>query len=425
MGTTKKMHYAWKVVIACILIKIGSAGALSASMGNFVTPIVQELGCQVSQFTMVTSIQAVAMALLYTTASRFLTTKRIGRVMGIATVAEVTGLFLMSFYHSVYMFYISAAIVGVAQAFTGFVAIPIVVNMWFKKNTGTVLGLIIAIGSAATVLYSMLSAQLITYFGWRTSYLIMAVAAAIISIPAVFLLIKSPKEVGCLPYGAEEENISEQEDESFTESSGYFLTSKQAFSMPLLYVAWMACVLFSYASGVSGYATTFYTMELGQSISSGGVVGMCSSVGGILSSLIVGKINDTYGVKSGLLWGAVMTAIGYTMIFLGYQNPTFVFPSVFIIGLGSSMYTLQCPLLARNIVGDRYYPEIWARMMMINSLIGGGLYSSIGLFYDKLGTYRGAFIMAIVCYVTAAFLGSLSINSSNKYRKLHSAEKGA
>ena len=69
MGTTKKMHYAWKVVIACILIKIGSAGALSASMGNFVTPIVQELGCQVSQFTMVTSIQAVAMALLYTTAS--------------------------------------------------------------------------------------------------------------------------------------------------------------------------------------------------------------------------------------------------------------------------------------------------------------------------------------------------------------------
>lgn len=414
MNGRKKMHYAWKVVIACILIKVGSAGAVSAWMGNFVTPIVQELGCQVSEFTMVTSIQAISMALLYTTASRLLTTKRIGMVMGIATVAEVTGLLLMATYHSVHMFYISAAIVGVAQAFTGFVAMPIVVNMWFKKNTGTVLGIVVAVGNAATVIYSMLSAQLITYFGWRQSYVIMAIMAAVITIPAAFLLIKSPEEAGCRPYGAEEIVVNQGNAVVISE---YFLTPKQAFTLPLLYVAWMACVFFSYASGVQGYTTTFYTMELGQSISLGGIVGVCSYLGGILSSLIVGKINDKFGVKAGLLWGAVMTAAGYGMIFLSYQNPSFVFSSVFVIGLGSSMYMLQCPLLARNIVGDKHYPKIWAWMMMINSLIGGGLYSSIGLFYDKLGTYRGAFIMAIILYVLASMLGSISIDLSNKRRK--------
>lgn len=417
MKEKKKMHYAWKVVIACILLKVGAAGATSAWMGNFVTPIVLELGCQVSEFTMVTSIQAISMALLYTTASRFLTTKRIGMVMGIATVAEVTGLLLMSTYTSVYMFYISAVIVGVAQAFTGFVAIPIVINMWFKKNTGTVLGIVIAVGSAATVLYSMLSAQLITAFGWRQSYVIMAIMGGVLTIPAVFALIKSPGEAGCEPYGAEEVSVMDKGNAKPQVSAGYSLTPKQAFALPLLYVAWTACVFFSYASGVQGYATTFYTMELGQSISLGGVVGVCASLGGILSSLIVGKINDKFGVKAGLLWGAVMTATGFSLIFLGYQNPAFVFPSVFIVGLGSSMYMLQCPLLARNIVGDKYYPEIWARMMMINSLVGGGLYSSIGLFYDKLGTYRGAFIMAIILYVAASILGSISINLSDRNRK--------
>ena len=77
---------------------------------------------------------------------------------------------------------------------------------------------------------------------------------------------------------------------------------------------------------------------------------------------------------------------------------------------------VQCPLLARNIVGSKEYSTIWSRMMMINSLIGGGLYSTIGMFYDRSGTYRGAFLMAIGMYIGAGILGTISVNQS---RKLH------
>ena len=95
---------------------------------------VYELGCQVSELTMFVSIEAIAMALLYTTASKILTTKRVGIVMGLAALTEVVGVALMAFYQSVYMFYISGLLLGIAQSFTGFVAIPIVLNMWFKKR---------------------------------------------------------------------------------------------------------------------------------------------------------------------------------------------------------------------------------------------------------------------------------------------------
>lgn len=415
MERKKKLHYAWKVVIACIAIKLGSGSVAMACMGNFVTPIVNELGCQVSEFTMFTSIEAISMALLYTTAAKMLTTKRIGMVAGTAVVAEVAGILLMSFYHSVQPFYISAVIVGVAEAFTGFVALPIIINMWFKKNAGTVLGIVVAVGSGATVFYSLLSAQLITAFGWRQAYLIMGCMGAVLTIPAVFILLKSPEEAGCLPYGADEIQMPSEEN-NFV-SDGVSLTKKQAFAMPLLYVAWFACVLFSYGSGVQSYTTTFFTMELGQSINAGSIVGVCASFGGILSSLIVGKINDKRGVKAGLIWGAATTTAGYLLIFMGYTNPVFVFPAVFIVGLGSTMYMVQCPLLARKVVGDQYYAEIWARMMVINSLVGGGLFSSIGLFYDKLGTYKGAFIMAIVLYVAAWILGVITINSRERQIK--------
>ena len=54
-------------------------------------------------------------------------------------------------------------------------------------------------------------------------------------------------------------------------------------------------------------------------------------------------------------------------------------------------------------------------MMVANSLIGGGLYSSIGKFYDNYGTFKGAFIMVIVLFILAFIFGSISINKSKKY----------
>lgn len=412
-----KMHYAWKIMTACILIKVGTAGAVSAMTGNFVAPIIRELGCQVSEFTMLISINAISMALLYMTASRLLTTKRIGLVMGIASMAEVVGLALMATYRTVFMFYVSGAIIGVAQAFTGFVSIPIVLNMWFRKKTGTVLGIIVAVGSAATIGYGLLSAQLITSFGWRTAYLILAAMALVITVPAVFLIIKSPAEAGCEPYGAQEE--PQQEQKPAIAAYGWSLTRKQSFRLPLLYIAWMACILYSYGSGVAGYVTPFATMELGQTINFGARVGMFLSLGGILCSLVLGWINDKFGVKAGLLWGAVTTTAGFLLMFLSYRSPAYAYLASFIVGLGMSMYTVQCPLLARSIVGGKHFSDIWALMMMANSLIGGGLYSSIGLFYDKTGSFKGAFIMAIALFIAAFLLGSLAIDMGSRYRLKH------
>ena len=219
--------------------------------------------------------------------------------MGFASLAEVIGLGLMSTYHSVYMFYFSAALIGVAQSFTGYVAIPAVINMWFKKNNGTVLGVVIAIGSAATMLYSLLTGQLISNFGWRQSYFIMAIMAAILTVPAVFLFIKRPEEAGCEPYGAGEEvaTINDSGD-------GFSLTKQQALKMPMFYLAWLACVCFSYGSGVAYYTQTFSTIELGQSITFSSIIGVCLSLGTIFSSLIVGRINDRLGVRAGACMGS-------------------------------------------------------------------------------------------------------------------------
>ena len=187
--------------------------------------------------------------------------------------------------------------------------------------------------------------------------------------------------------------------------------------MPMLYVAWIACIFISYGSAVAGYVTPFITMELGQTINFGARVGVAMSLGGILGSVIVGRINDRFGVNAGFIWGAVTTTAGYATMFLTYGNPMLAYVGSFVLGLGNCMYMVQCPLLARSVVGSKHYSEIWAVMMVANSLIGGGLYSSVGLFYDRLGSYRGAFIMGAGLYIAAALIGFAAVRMSKRHQR--------
>ncbi|MBQ6126953.1 MAG: MFS transporter [Erysipelotrichaceae bacterium] len=419
MKFKKDGHYSWTIMFAAILMKIG-AGALMASNGNFITPIVKDLDISATAFSSIISIEAVGMALFYTIAARCLTTKRVGIVMGIAYLAEVLGVALMSTYTKAWMFYASAAVIGVSQAFTGYVAFPILINMWFKKDAGSVLGTVIAVSGASSVAFGQISAQLIVGIGWRWAYIVLAVIGFVFTVPVAFRWIKSPSEVGCRAYGEDEMEL--REDGSSVSKETWGLTRSEAFQQMAFWLAWATCLCYSLGSGGSGYITSFLTLELGKSITYAARIGLFSSLGGILSSIILGKINDKYGVKAGLVYGAVCVVAGTAVLLLSFRNPLYSIPASFIIGLGSSMYSVQAPLIARSVVGDKHYSDVWSVMMVANSLIGGGLYSSWALFYDVGGSFRGTFIFSALFYVVAIFVGFTAMNLSEKYKHVQDSE---
>ena len=416
----KKRHYAWMVLACCILISV-SHSIITCAAGNFVTPIVQDLGCKVSAFTMIVSIEAFTMALLYPIAGKVLTTGKIGLVITLALLLQYLGMFLMGTYRSIYGFYLSGVMIGVGSAFSVLVALPIIINMWFKKKTGMALGIATSFGSAGAIICNLLSAQLIAAFGWRNAYFILAVGGAVISVPFVCKFMKSPQEVGCAPYGADEPDTAD--DTSAHTESEWGLTRKQAFKKPLFYLAWLTCLCYSIGTGVPGYVATFTTMELGKSLQFGSIAATCVSVGTVLCGFLLGSVNDRFGVKAGMLWGVVFMGSGLGGMILAISNSAFLLPACLLMGLGGSMYTVQAPLVARHAVGGKHYSDIWAIMMIGNSMIGAFSYAPIGLFYDKTGTYKGAFILGIAMFALALILGSVAIDMSKKERRAYTARQ--
>lgn len=407
-----RMHYAWVIFACCVLLRLGVGGVVGCLAGNFVTPVVNDLGCAVSQFTLFVSVEAAAMALMYTTASKMLLKRKLSRVVGLASMLEVSGIALMAVYPSAFWFNLSGLLLGVGSAFTGFVAIPVIINMWFKKKAGTVLGAVMAAGYVATVGYSYLSGMLIDSFGWRNSYLILAVVAFFITVPAALFLLKTPQDAGCEPYGAEE-GVQPLEPLRCNEAE-WGLTRRQAFCTPAFYLVWLACMLYSISNSVAGYIATYATMELQQSISFGAKAYMCYNLGCVGCSVILGYINDKWGVRAGIGWGTALSVLGYATMLFSLGNVDLVIPAAMLVGLGGSMYTVQSPLLVKSVLGTRHYSDVWAVIMVGNSLAGAFSYSPVGMFYDVGGSYRGAFLCALGIFTAAFLLGNVSVTISRR-----------
>ena len=383
MKRSGKFHYAWVILGCSILMAVAGYGVIGNISGNFVTPVVQEFQISVSSFTLFTSIEAAAMALLYTTASKVLTTHRIGKVMGTALLLEFIAIGMMGFYRSVPFFYFSGALLGIGAAFSRYTAIPILINMWFKKKAGFALGITMSLSSVGMIVFNYLSAYFIEAFGWRNAYFLFAVIGIIISVPAAFFLVKSPQELGLKPYGD-----GEEEEQGIKDKTEWGLTKKEAVRNPAFYLTWATCICFSIGSCMTGYVANFTTMELGRSIQFGAIVSIVVTIGGVLCSSILGMLNDRFGVKAGLIWGVSFSVGGMLLMILSIKVSSVLLIAALVLGLGSSLYTVQAPLIARSTVGEKNYAAIWAIMMTGNSLAGAFSYSPMGLIFDKTGSYK-------------------------------------
>ena len=418
MGTkTEKRHYGWTIVVCCVLIYF-TTSVVTVSLGNFVSPVVHDFGIQVRQLTLTNSIECAVMAVLYPVAGKVLNTLNPSIVVPSALFLMLLGMFLMGSYHSVYGFYLSGVMIGIGSAFTQFLAMPLIINMWFKKKTGTALGICVSCGNAFGIIFNLISAQLIVKIGWRAAYHILPMIPLVLALPYVMTHLKSPEEVGCRPYGAEE---TEQEALTVSGSeNAWGVTGKQAFHLPMLYLAWLVCLCYSVGSSVPNYIATFATMELGTSVELGSIAASIYSVGSVCCGFLLGKINDRYGVKAGMTWGMVFMILGMGGLTASIGNSALLIPACFLTGFGGlNMYSVQAPLVARTVVGDRHYSDIWAVLMIGNSMIAALVYSPIGGIFDATGSFAGAFALGMAMYTAALIFGVIALNMSRKYRKTH------
>lgn len=401
-----KIHYAWVIAACCALLSSVSFSLVIVMTANFMPYVVEELACPVSLFTLTVSITNIVSALCYPAASRLLSTKRIGRFIALGFLLQGLGYALMSTYRSIFGFYFSAVLNGVGASFNAVLAVPLLINMWFRERVGTVTGAVMAFRGIGQAVFSPLVAGVILRLGWRGGFVAVAAAALALVAPPALLLIKRPEDAGVKPYGAEGEPDGRTGKgavgETALKTGEWGLTRRESLRTASFYVVSLVCVTFSIVSAYTSFFASYSTMELGNAPTVSALAVSASSVAVILCNLILGVINDRFGVRGGLLWGCSFMGAGLCLLLAADRSLPFLYAGVFCFGLGNGMYMTQSPLLVRTVLGSRHYGEIWSVLMSINGIISACAFPLLSLFYDCTGSYRGMFWLGLGM-IAAAF----------------------
>ncbi len=361
------------VVITGILICLGPATMVFNTWSILVVPVCTDLDVSTNAFTLYASVMFVASAVVALFAGKLMERYDLRIVLTVACALVTAGIFLCSFYTAVWQFYVSGILEGLGVCFLISLAAPTLINRWYRRHMGLLIGICIACTGVGAAIWNMLGGALLSSFDWRMCYLAFGLIGAIISIPACLFFIRSyPEDVGLTPFGinqpAEEEIQKDSQERS--------IPAKKAFRTP-------AFVLLSIT-----FALTNGTAQLGQylatymyHLSDIGAMGVTAAVAVIMASIItaclqvaqagakvaLGQIAD-HSLKAALITACICGIFGVLFI---WQGPAFGTPVVYsgavLFGVLFATTNVLGPTVARYLFGPAEYTPIYSRASVIIS----------------------------------------------------------
>ncbi|MBQ5806266.1 MAG: MFS transporter, partial [Lachnospiraceae bacterium] len=364
MQTKKQsMHYAWLILIACCMMQGAGLGLISNCAGVFFSPVCNDLGFEMGKFTLFRTLFTMAQALTLPYVAKLFRKYDVRVIISAATVIMGGISILQGTFTSLWQFYVFGIIQGCAAAFIGVIPAPILLGNWFYKNTGTAVGISAAFSGLVGMIGSSALGVLIPAYGWRTSYMIIGVAAMVLILPfSLFILRYKPEDKGMLPYGADENYVSKTDAKAAAKKEKFSDFAKQ----PIFYIS-----LTAYAcSIISSYLNSFLPscgLEAGLPMAAAALLTSLALCGNMTTKLFLGKLCDSYGVIKIFVLSIVVAIVGHGLIFIGSTAP--MMAGALLYGITMPLSTVLMPLFCRLFWKGDTYASAYSYVSMFGMLI--------------------------------------------------------
>lgn len=408
----KKVHYAWVIVVGCAMIMFGTAGPIANAIGTFMTPVSEEMGFSMASLSLYFTVMTITMAVVQPFTHKIYDKFDIRVIGAVVTILPAIGMALMSIYTFVAGWYISAVMIGVSFSFVTYTLIPTMMNRWFSKKVGTVIGLALCINGVGGAVFSALAGQFITNLGWRTGYWLVPLIGLCVSLPAaIFLLRSRPEDKGLKPYGYEEGKDSKEKASTAIEVKGF--TAKEAYKSPLFYMV-VALTVFIFFNGNLQPQITNFAYSVGMTVAQGAIVGSLLMIGNVIGRLVPGILNDRFGVFPAFLFGALGGIVGIVLFLNSAAAAWIPYVGGFFFGFCMSMMAIMPPLLTRAAVGPKDFAKIFGLVAALGTLTSAVAAPTYGAIYDNTGSYFPALTIGLVFLIIGIVIAGILANRAKK-----------
>ena len=412
----KKIYYGWFVVFGCLMITCTMVPPIMALSNKFLIQVTGELQISRSAFTLANTILQGLGIFLSPIVSARLARGNMKRIQTVSIIGFVLSYASFSLATNVIHLYISSFFTGIFFLNASLIPVSMMITNWFVKKRGLAMSIAMAgIGVGGTI-FSPVITWLLGAYGWRSTYRIMALIILVLALPAaLFILRKRPEDMGLLPYGSEDAAIQDAASKRIPKKADivFPLSVKESRTKLffILFIFGMLCNGLINTGSLGHFPPAIEELQ-GPQVQAL-IISMYSMIG-IFGKLVLGWLNDRFGVVVSTAFGCITFALSFIFILFG-QNISMLYIMALLFGLGDAIGTVTPPLITSAIFGAEKYGEAYG---IANSFTQIGL--SLGALmvaavYDTSGSYNTAWILLIILTLGAfaGWVGAYAV--SRKY----------
>jgi MFS family permease len=397
-----RLFYGWVIVGAGLVVWILEPG-MYASFGVFFKPIASEMGWSRATVALAVSLASITMGVLAPFSGAL--ADRYGARRLVMASGVLTGLAyaLLSVTETLWQFYAFYLLLGLGMGIS-FAPITATVIRWFEKSRGLALGITSVGTGIGGMIFPPLSTQLISLWGWRTSYLVMGILMGVAVLVAGTFLRTSPRDMGLLPYGARGSSMPAAPSPAANPAPLQAdSTLRQAVRTVAFWTVFFAAVAAVFSFSLVNVHLVPYATDHGLTPATAAAIMAVFGAGNSVGRLGLGALSDRVGRKHMFL--IVLAVGGVSMLFLiGAQTALmlYMFALVFGVAYGGAIVnwlTLPGELFGLRAVG------VLTGLIMTGSTFGGAIGSFMaGYIFDATGSYSAAFSTGAILLLTASGL---------------------
>jgi len=287
----------------------------------------------------------------------------------------------------------------------GPIMIP-VVSRWFTRRRGAAIG-IVAAGGALSFSMVAFAEYLISMFGWRLAFVLLAGTAIVICIPLIMSFFRGRPEQQ-VKSSVETEDISTSANKNLQES---VTASSDYGNLPLIQILknhrlWLIAFSYMLYMGIANYLVVahqvVFFLDLGYdslfAASIAGAVGIFAALGALS-----GFLSDRIG-REKIFTACCVLSIISLLVLLSLKdasNPWVLYIFVLIFGFPMGLFAPALIAGAADLFYGKHFGTVNGILFM-----GFGLGGAIGpwlggYIFDITGNYSLAFIICIAAYTIA------------------------
>ena len=407
-----KIHFGYFVVAAMVLTSFIPLSLGLSCAGIFYPALSDYLGVERGMLSYYTSVLWIAALVTLPFLGKLLNNRDARLCTTGAVIIIVAAFVWLSFTNALWMFYVAAAAMGVGVAMLLFLAPSTLINRWFAKRAGVLLGVVMAFTGVGGVVWSTVGGILIQQIGWSATYLVFAVLSALTIPVTLFMVASRPEDKGLVPFGYEAG--ADEDAPAFAEG----VSAANAFRMPVFYLICAMCFFLNIGMYVyfmiPSYATT---LEIGTALPLlGATASSVAMAGQTVSKLALGAVGEKRPQVATIV-ALALGIVGVALLAFMTESVVAFYAAALFFGAYYGITNVMMPIFTRKSFGDRDYAQIYSRVSMVASVSNAAAAFIWGTVIDVTHSYLPMFVGVIalmaLTIVTVVAIGRMQRKAGN------------